>query len=309
MNIMKNLIFIFLILLPASVFSQKSKHEKDTNQGFEFFFNAGMYLGNKHNANYYSGDPFQDPDPTKRDYADPNIWYVWNNRYLREDIKNLIDVNHRDVIMDTAWLDCVSEMRYNLAFAFGIGARYRFSESFTMSFLFSQMGLTADGVASFGVKGTGVNLDKDIKYLNYKVTGKERRIFLEMNISYLFETIYPYVFPFVELGVHVNNVKVLKSELIVEERAFSMINMYGEGTIYDPSINQPIINPYLGGVGFGFMGGLGIRLAVGKWAAIEPVIQVSTEKLNLSSYGKMRPNYHFIIRLVASDKIFMKKQE
>jgi hypothetical protein len=63
----------------------------------------------------------------------------------------------------------------------------------------------------------------------------------------------------------------------------------------------------MGGIGYGFMGGLGVRLALNKWAAIEPVVQVGVEKLNLSSYGKMRPNYNFIIRLVAGDKLFGKK--
>jgi len=303
---MKNLIFVCLTLLPISVFSQKSKHEKDTNQGFELFFNAGMYWGSKENANYYRGYP----DQLNSDYADPNIGYLWGNSFWKREIKELIyDKRHTEIISDSIDLYGVSNMRYNIAFSFGIGLRYRFSESFTMSFLFSQVGLTAQGLATFGVQGRGVNLDQGIMYLDYPVIGKERRIFLEMNASYLFETIYPYVFPFVEFGVHVNNVKVLKSELIVEERAFSMINMYGEGTSYVPGINPPIINPYLGGIGYGFMGGLGIRLEMNKWVAIEPVFQVGAEKLNLSSYGKMRPNFSFIIRLVAGDKVFGKKQE
>jgi hypothetical protein len=127
-----------------------------------------------------------------------------------------------------------------------------------------------------------------------------------MNVSYLFETVHPSVFPFLELGVHMNNVKILKCELIVESRPFSMINMYGEGTYYDPSINPPTINPYLGGIGFGIIGGFGIKLAFNKWVSLEPVFQVSTEKLQLSSYGKMRPNYNFMIRLVAGDKMFRK---
>ena len=299
------LLFGSLVLFPLSIFSQKTKQEADTNTGFEVFFNAGMYLGDKYNANYYQGYP----DPMNRNDADPNIGYVLGNKFWRDEIWHLIyDKNHNDIVDTFFRFEGVSNMKYNLAFAFGVGLRYRFSESFTMSLLFSQVGLTADGLASFGVNGRGANLDNGIMYLNYKVMGKERRIFLELNASYLFETVYPSIFPFLELGVHVNNVKVLKSELIVEKQAFSMIDMYG-GMAYVPGIDHTSINPYLGGIGYGFMGGVGLRLALNKWAAVEPVIQVNMEKLNLSSYGKMRPNYHFIVRISAGDRLFKKNQQ
>ena len=303
----KKLLYLVLsVFLSVPVFSQKPKqHEKDTNKGVELFFNAGMYLGNKHNANFYRGYP----DPQNSGYADPNIWYVLGNRYWKQDIWDIIyERNHYDIIDTFFNFEGVSEMRYNLAFSFGIGLRYRFSESFSLSFLFSQTTLTADGLATFGMQGTGVNLDQGIKYFDYKVMGRERRIFFEMNASYFFETIYPYVFPFLELGVHINNAKVLKSELIVEDIPFSMINMYGEGTSYVPGIDPMVINPYLGGIGFGFVGGLGIKLSFNKWISLEPVVQVSVEKLNLSSYGTMRPNFNFMVRLVAGDRLFEKKQ-
>jgi len=299
----KAVYLMFLILFPLSVFSQKTKQEKDTNKGFELFFNAGMYWGSKYNANFYRGDP----DPIDRDYADPDMGYVLGNSYLKQEVWRLIYDKHHNDIIDTFFnFEGMSNMKYNLAFSFGIGLRYRFSESFTLSFLFSQVGLTASGLATFGTQGRGANLDKGVQYFDYPIMGKERRIFFEINASYLFETVHPSIFPFVELGVHVNNVKVLKCELIVEDVPFSMINMYGAGTYYDPSIAQPVINPYLGGVGFGFVGGFGVRFAFNKWAALEPVIQVSTEKLHLSSYGKMRPNYNLMIRLVVGDKVFRK---
>ncbi len=300
------LIFGFLVFPSVTVFSQELLEGKDTVKGFDFFFNAGMYLGSKLNANYYRGLP----DPIESNYADPNIWYVLDNKYWHQDILNLIDDNHNDVILDPSSfrLESLSEMKYNLAFSFGIGARYRFSESFALSILFSQVRLTAEGIATFGIKGTGVNLDQGIKYLDYKLLGKERRNFFEVDVSYFFITTIPYVFPFVELGVHLNSTKVLSSDLIVEGVPFSMINWYGEGTIVDPSISYTEINPQLGGIGWGIIGSFGVRLAFNQWAAIEPVVQVSAEKVNLSSYGTIRPNFNFMIRLVVGDKLFAKKQ-
>jgi hypothetical protein len=307
----KNLIFIFLIFPFVTAFSQKTEsekpeREKDTNKGFEIFFNAGMYWGNKHNADYYRGYP----DPIDRNYADPDMGYIFKNHYLEREVRTLIyDKRHNDITSDSIWYEGVSNMRYNLAFSFGIGLRYRFSESFTLSFLFSQVGLTASGLATFGAEGRGVNLDKGIQYFDYPVIGRERRIFLEMNASYLFETMHPSIFPFLELGVHMNNVKVLKCELIVEDRPFSMIDRYGVGIGYDPSLTYSEINPMLGGIGFGIVGGIGIKIAFNQWASLEPIFQVSTEKLQLSSFGKMRLNYNFMIRLVAGDKLFRKGEK
>jgi hypothetical protein len=310
---MKNKCFLFLFLCCnaffTTVFSQRS-HAKDTAKGFDFFFSAGMYLGHKTNANYYAGDPNRDPDPLERKYGDPDIWYVLNNKYWYEDIRYIIDKNHNDVILESGWpqLVSLSEMKYNLAFSFELGARYRFSESFMFSFLFSQVRLTAEGLATLAMKSTAINTDKGITYLDYKLMGKERRNFFGINTSYLFITTIPYVFPFVELGVHINSAKVISSDVIIEETSFSMINHYGEGTVYDPGIINPDIDPHLGGIGYGFTGGLGVRLAFNKWAAIEPVVQVRAEKINLSSYGKIRPNFNFMVRLVMGDKIFSKKQ-
>ncbi|MDR2409905.1 MAG: hypothetical protein LBE13_17590 [Bacteroidales bacterium] len=316
---MKNKCFLFLFICGnvflTTVFAQKSSTKIDTTKGFDFFFNAGMYLGNKANANYYAGDPSRDPDPSKRKYGDPNIWYVLNNPYIYNEIVRRIGENHTGVILDTAFfrLSEISGIRYNLAFSFGVGARYRFSEHFTLSFLFSQVRLTAEGTPTFEIKGTGPNLaNGGIKYLgsneNYKLVGKERRNFFGVNASYLFETTIPYVFPFVEIGVHVNSTKVMSCDVFIEGDNYSIINRYGEGTVYDPGIDATEIDPHLGGIGYGFIGGFGVRLAFNKWAAIEPVVQVSAEKINLSSYSQIRPNYNFMIRLVMGDKVFAKKQ-
>jgi hypothetical protein len=296
-------VFAFLILSSTTAFSQKLQHKRDTSKGFDFFFNAGMYLGSKANANYYRGWK-----NIESDYADPDINYVLNNQYWYRYILDAIDITYNDVIADTFFLEGTSEMKYNMAFVFGIGARYRFSENFMLSFLFSQVRLTAEGIATLAIKGTGVNLDKGIKYIDYPLIGKERRNFFEMNAAFLFNTASPYIYPFVELGVHVNSTKVLSSVLIVEEQSYSLINWHGEGTQLDPSITLPEIDPHLGGIGYGFMGGFGVRLTFNKWAAIEPVVQINAEKVQLAGYNEMRPNFNFMVRLVVGDQLFSKKQ-
>ena len=307
---MKNkrlLITCFLcIFFSVNTFAQEQEENEYAPKGFDFFFNAGMYKGYKFNANYYKGEP----DNLDKNYGDPDINYILNNKYWQDDIINLIKENNKGVIADQ-FSDIkyigLSDMKYNLAFYFEVGVRYRFNESFMLSLLFGQARLTANGSASFGFQGTGVNLDQGIVYLQYPLMGKERRNFFQVQMTYLFHTTIPYIFPFVDLGVHLNSIKVISSELIIHDRYFDMINRYGEGYQYDPGIPTSEINPHIGGVGYGFMAGFGVRIAFNSWAALEPVVQISADKLNLSSYGKIRPNFNFMIRLVVGDRLFAKK--
>ncbi|MDR0368539.1 MAG: hypothetical protein LBH82_05295, partial [Bacteroidales bacterium] len=229
----KQLLFFCTICLffIDNTFSQ-STGNKYVPKGFDFFFNSGMYKGHKFNANYYRGIP----DEMNRRYGDPDINYIFGNKYWMDDMLNLIDANNTGIILEKPSVH-LSEMRYGLAFYFEVGARYRFNESFMLSFLFGQARLSASGTAGLGFKGTGVNLDMGTVYLQYPVIGKERRNFFQAQITYLFHTTIDYIFPFVDLGVHLNSVKVMSSELFIEEVPFDMINRYEDGYSYVPGDN------------------------------------------------------------------------
>ena len=302
-------ICILCIVFTGNTLGQEQGN-KYVPKGFDFFFNSGMYKGHKFNANYYSGDPGKDADPLNRRAGDPDINFILNNKYRRDEILALIREKNKGVIIDENNFPgvSVSNMHYNLAFYFEIGLRYRFNESFMLSILFGQTRLTASGNAYFYFQSTENNPNPDgTTALDYPLMGKERRTFFQAQITYLFHTTIDYIFPFVDLGVHLNSAKVVSSELFIEGHPFDMINRYnGE---YDPGIPTSEINPHIGGVGYGFMAGLGVRIAFNEWAALEPVVQVSADKLNLSSYGKIRPNFNFMIRLVVGDKLFAKKKE
>ena len=296
------IILALLCCFSGGVFAQKKEKERDTLKGFDFFFNAGMYKAHKFNADYYRGLP----DEMDRHYGDPDFNYIMSNKYWYDEIMNWIDDNETGIILDRRETWALSTMHYKLAFYFEVGARYRFTESLMLSILFGQARLTANGVASFGFNSTEVNTP--VKYIEYPIMGKERRNIFQVQLSYLFFTTLPYVFPFIEIGGHLNSVKVVSSEVYFYDRPYDMVNRYGEGYYYDPGTNPPRIDPHIGGIGYGFMAGFGIRLAFNSWAAIEPVVQISADKLNLSSYGKIRPNYNFMVRLVVGDKLFSKKK-
>jgi len=289
---------LFVVIHAYSYGQGNSGIRRDTAKGFDFFFNPGMYFGHQKNANYHRGMP----SSMESTYADPDIRYVLRNPFWRIDILNLIDKYHNNVVADTFWLEELSNMRYTANFCFGIGARYRFTENLSICLGFTQARMTAHGIANLGIKIMEVN---SANVLPYPLIGKERRNFFELTAYYIFST-QGFVNPFLEAGAHVSNTKVVSSELVVEERSFSLIDRYGVGTNYDPSLSYPERNPKLGGIGYGFSAAIGLRISFNKWAAIEPVAQFRLEKIQLAGYNDITPNYHFMIRLVLGDNIFAK---
>lgn len=293
-------IIINLLALFAACFSAQGQEnpnmKRDTTKGFDFFVNAGMYVGHKKNANYYRGVPAS----MESDYADPDIRTVLNNYYWRIDILDLIEKHHHNVITDTFWLEELSGMRYSSNLSFGIGARYRFTKNLSIGLVVTQARMTANGIANIGIKINEVN---SANVLPYPLEGKERRTFFELNAQYIFST-QGMVCPFLESDMHLSNTKVVSSSLIVEKRPFSLINEYGPGG-YDPN-SQIKISRKLGGIGYGFTAAFGLRISFNKWAAIEPVAQFRLEKIQLAGYNDITPNYNFMVRLVLGDKFFSK---
>ena len=295
----KLVVFCLLFFIAGSCLwgQDKSNIKRDTTKGFDFFFNPGMYFGHKKNANYYRGMP----SAMESDYANPDIQYVLRNPYWRIDIMRLIIDNYRNVVADTFWLKQPSGMRYTANLSFGIGARYRFTKNLSIGVSFTQARMTAHGYAYLGVKIMDFNSDDEIKCL---LVGKERRNSFELIANYVFSQ--GIVSPFLEAGMHVNNTKVISSDLVVEDVPFSMLNMYGQGVVYDPTMPPTRIDRKLGGVGYGFSAALGLRISFNRWAAIEPVAQFRLEKVNLAGYNDITPNFNIMIRLVLGDKVFAK---
>jgi len=289
---------LFFVLYASSYGQGNSEIKRDTAKGFDFFVNPSMYFGHKKNANYYRGVP----SVMESGSADPNIRYILDNKYLHLQIMNLIKDHHRGIADTTFRLEELSNMRYTANFCFGIGARYRFTENLSIGVVFTQARMTAHGIANLGIKIMEVN-SADV--LPYPLVGKERRNFFELTAHYIFST-QGIVSPFLEAGMHVGNTRVISSELIVEERSFSLIDRSGVGTNYDPSLSYPERNLKLGGIGYGFSAAVGLRISFNKWAAIEPVAQFRLEKIQLAGYNSITPNYNFMIRLVLGDKVFAK---
>ena len=274
-----------LSLLPLRTTGQSYK-------GFDFFFNGGMYKGNSKNATYYNGGN-----------NDIRIGRILGNSILKQEIDRLVAENS-GVILDSKGVhleEIPARMHYDWSFAIGVGFAYRITPTISVTGTVGQVKLHTHGTAVFGYN-KGVIGNQTADYLNYPIIGNERRSFFEVGIRYLEESENIFSW-FVETALQLNSVKVEDADLVVEGKSFTMIDYYG-GANYDPTIVQTVIDPMLGGVGFGLTAGCGIHLKINNWAALEPFGQLQYCRLHLGETRYFTPNYFFGIRIIVRDYLF-----
>lgn len=285
---MKHLHLTFAIafcLLATNIHGQSYK-------GFDFFFNGGMYKGNSKNATYYNGGN-----------DDIRITRILGNSILKQEIDRLVAENS-GVILDSKGVhleEIPARMHYDWSFGIGVGFAYRITPTISLTGTVGQVKLRTHGTAVFGYN-KGVIGNQTADYLNYPIIGNERRSFLEVGIRYLEESENICSW-FVETALQLNSVKVEDADLVVEGKSFTMIDYYG-GANYDPTIYQTVIDPMLGGVGFGLTAGGGIHLKINNWAALEPFGQLQYCRLHLGETRYFTPNYFFGIRIIVRDYLF-----
>ena len=303
MKLTKYLYFLFFgitCLLHSSLHAQKDTSRKvsDYDKGFDFYIGAGTYLGNKFTANYYNGISNQ---------REVDIGRAIGNKYVKKQIDNLIRDRQR-IILDAEGVrlrEIDENMRYNMAFIFNFAALYHFNKSVAMYLSFSQARLTATGGITFDYN-SGVPGNERPQILKYHLIGKELRNFFEIGVYYTFYT-EGKVLPFVEFAAQLNSVRVKDADLFVEDHRFTLMDIYA-GKPYVPNSGLTEIEPYLGGVGGGLVGGFGVRIPFTKSIALEPVVQVQYIYVNLevNDRKRMMPNYNFMVRLIVGDQIFAK---
>ena len=297
------LVFIACLFCFSPIYGQqlsdKEKAAMDEKiKGFDFYFNGGMYLGNKFTASYYNGISNTD---------EVSIQRVLGNTYYKQSIDDLIE-DKQDIILDDEGIqlsEIDKNMRYNVSFLFGIGVLYHLNRNFALSISFSQARLTTIGGVTF-TYNSGVPGNERSQILEYNLVGKEIRNFFEFGMTYTIRS-YKHILPFFELAAQVNNVKVQSADLVIENSNYTMMDIYA-GQTYVPNSGLTEIEPYLGGSGGGVMGGFGVRIPFSKSIALEPVFQLQYTFINLAvnDLKKMMPNYNLMVRIIVGDKIFAK---
>ncbi|MBO4581919.1 MAG: hypothetical protein J5701_06520 [Bacteroidales bacterium] len=298
----KFLISAIAITISALCFGQNTV--SPNYKGFDFYFTAGCYWGAKTNAGYYKGIP--NPKGGETDDAQPNLNLILENKYYREDIKNLILDNNHGIVADEFTYEGSENMHYKTGFIFEFGVKYHFTKNIALALIYSQVRLTATGLVSLGMNSSNINTG-GTQYFNYPIIGKEIRNLFGLGITYMFRNDKK-VYPFIEIGGHINSVKIRSCDLAVEGVAFDMIDRYG-GTPYVPNTDRTEVDPMLGGVGGGGNISLGVRIAFNSWAAIEPFGYISIEKLKLTGYDQIYPNFAVGVRIVMGDRLFSSKMK
>ena len=274
-----------MFLLPYSISSQSYK-------GFDFYFNGGMYKGNSEHATYYNGGN-----------NDIRIGRVLGNRLLKNEIDRLI-AEKSGIILSEKGVhleEIPARMHYDWSFIFGLGFAYRITPALSLTGSIGQVKLRTQGTAVFGYD-KGVSGNQTADYLHYPIIGREKRSFLEIGIRYTGEgeNLLSWFF---ESSLQLNSVKVENADLVIEGNSFTMIDYYG-GADYDPTITQTVIDPMLGGIGFGLTAGGGIHVKINSWAALEPFGQLQYCKFHLGDNARFRPNLYFGIRIIVRDYLF-----
>lgn len=287
----KNCIFIFIFLNCLICLNAQNK---ETYKGFDFYFSGGMYKGNTYHATYYNGNN-----------EEINIGRILSNKILKDRIDNL--VSESGVILDNKGIylsELPEKMHYEWRFAVGLGLNYYLSPNFSLSASAGQVKLKAKGTAVFSYNKGVVGNRNGGDYLMYPLIGEEKRSYLEFGFKYTFveESRFQY---FINFLAELNSVEVENADLYIENNAFTMIDYYG-GAKYDPTINQTRIDPMLGGVGFGATLGLGIKISINEWFAIEPAFQIQYSRLSLGEYKLFKPSCLIETKIVVRDKIFTK---
>lgn len=290
-------VFLVVFFLQPSFgqdFSEDRKNELNiADPGVDFIIAGGIYMGSPKTAGYYGGYPENEL----------NLNYVFRNEYWKKEIIKLItDKNSFISSTDTTIgiRDYPAKVHYQPAMSVCIGASYRFDEHWCINIYYSFARLVVKSL--FNVKYDNRvpgNLDRP-EFLSYLLYGKENRSFFDLTGSYTFQ--FNKIFkPFIEFGAQFNFVKVKSFDAVIENREFTLLDMYG-GASYVPGMTQ--YKPNYGGPGFGVTGVIGAKLAFSKSVSVDPCFYVSFGKIGLNGYKDFHLNWGAYIRLVLSDSMF-----
>lgn len=268
-----------LLLLPGFIYAQDPDPESTEYwKGWSFSFNTGYYHANRYNANFYNGSAGNVN----------NVGYVLSNKYWRQEINDLLNVS------DTFVLQGMPErMGYNPALSLGFSARYSGSGKNFWFIRFNYAKLTCSDYVTIEVDPNTFPTFPDIRL--FDIYGVENRMFLDLGFT-SYKPINEQIDWFMQFGLNMTNIDVVQHSLRIENKEYSLINIYG-GSTYVPGLQ---LQEYLieqGGIGFGGFGGGGIRFNVAPGTGLEIGTDIFVSRVNLPGYLAYRPHINLYVRL------------
>jgi hypothetical protein len=293
MNITRNhrLLFslavvILLLMFPLFVAAQHSssiqRPEEDSREyrGFQFGFNIGLFLPNAYSANYYNG----------KDGNENNIKFIFGNKYQYEDLYRLLNV------ADTFFVkQFPTNMHYPPTASAGLYIGFNFNRKSSMYVQFNYAKLKPHDVFTVEVDPKDYLTEPDLRL--YTISGVEERINIDLGYSRNYP-VNDHVDFVASAGLAINDSKVLKAVINIENKEYSIVNVYGNHS-YVPGSNMQEYQFTEGGLGIGLHGGGGFNFNFANNFALQPGITLYWNNVNLEGYKDMKFSTYIYVRIIA----------
>ena len=285
------------------------------DKGFDLYIGAGMFIGNKYNANYYNGSNLNEC----------NVDYVFtNNTFWEDEIIEEIQRLYPYVSLSRGALpnwyqndparnsDFNWNLHYKLKTMVSLGARYKFAKGWGISLSYSFCRLTTAAMLLLTDPSTIPGNERPSPEIYFY--GKEDRSMFDLSASYVFN-IRSIARPFIEFGIQGNYAKAKMLDAVVGDKNFTMLDPYMGGNYYPGAQAYDVT---YGGWGFGFSGSAGLKIVVAKGVSLDPTFYFALQRLAIyqtkngpEEYrmgNRFTPNYGVLLRVTMNDFFFSKNK-
>ena len=276
MKIFIKIVYLSLVItISTQGFSQNSftattpllklgKKDNDSKNGLFFGANLGFYFANKYNAQYYNGKGINSVDSV--------IFHPYNYTNIKQALQH-----------DFLLSELPSNLKYSPALMIGLFFKYSFTKSAVfIQFNFSK--LTTKDV--FTIQYDDPYNPSIPIYKQETIYGAEQRANIDLGYSYTFSP-EKNTRPYIELGVNLNNTKLIENKIKIENLDFSIIN---------PSTTYYKFNE--GGIGIGAFIGSGVELVFSDVISVNLGFIIYYNKTKLGDYYQFKPNYTLFVRVI-----------
>jgi hypothetical protein len=262
---------------------KKTDEEKEPIVRWHYGFNFGTYFANKYTANYYNG-------------SEGNVnkfSYVYDNRSWYYEIKQIYHLGETDSLY---LRELPTNMHYKTPITGGLFLRYSLTHrlDFFLDANFVKL-KTDDAITMYTSKDTtSLQLPSDFPV---PIHGEEERINFDLGVHYIFPVYKNKMNLFIEGGMNLNYIKVLKSIVYFDPKEYSLINIYGNQQ-YSTGYNTQEFPVTQGGIGYGVFGGGGIGFTFVPQLGLELGGNVRYVNVNLEGYTAFKPSLEIYLRFV-----------
>ncbi len=252
--------------------------------GLEYGGIAGFYFAGQATAGFYSGKPGNEN----------NVNYILKNSYRYDEIYQLLGAN------DTLFVrEYPNKMKYTPAFSFGLFVKYDLNCHTGIYMQFSYVKLKAKDVVSFEVDPKDYLTEPDIRL--FPIYGIEERNMLDLGFTHAFGD-QKVARLLLGGGINMNNSIVKEHTLRIEDKPYSLVNVYGNNS-YIPGGTQQAYEIRQGGIGFGIFGTVGARIEFSPVIAIEPGLTFYYKHIAIEPSSGFTPHMNFFVKLCFRDLV------